>query len=361
MGLIKAVFNSASSVLADTWKDYFVCDSLDNNVLMVKGVKKGAGLFDRNDVITNGSGIVVADGQCAIVVDDGLVVEVANEPGNYTFDTSKSPSIFDGGFKGIKDTFMQMVERFTYGGVTNRDQHVYYINTKEIPGNMYGTASPVPFKVSDPSINLNLEVLLKCNGEYSIRVTNPVLFYKNVAGNADVYYKENLDSQMKSELLTALQPALAKLSSQGVSMYSDIPLHTFELADNLNEVLSSKWSELRGISIVSFGINSIAPRQEDLEKIQSRQESASLTDASQAAAHLAAAQAQAMRDAANNPNGSVNAFMGINMAGSATSGISDLYAQDAKNKQQTGGFCPYCGSPLPVDAMFCPKCGKQVK
>ena len=356
MGLIKSV----TSVISDTWKDYFVCESLDNNVLLVKGIKKGSGIFDKNDVITNGSGIVVNDGQCAIVVDDGVVVEVANEPGNYTFDTSKSPSIFDGGFKGIKDTFMQMVERFTYGGVTNRDQHVYYINTKEITGNMYGTASPIPFKVSDPSINLNLEVMLKCNGEYSIKVTNPILFYKNVAGNTDTYYKETLDSQMKSELLTALQPALAKLSTQGVTMYSDIPLHTFELAENLNEVLSKKWSELRGISIASFGINSITPRQEDLEKIQNRQEAASLTDASQAAAALAAAQAQAMRDAANNPNGAINGMMGVNMMGSSNT-ISDLYATDAASKQEAGGFCQYCGAPVPKDAKFCPTCGKQIR
>ena len=356
-----ALIKSIASVISDTWKDYFVCESLDNNVLMTKGIKKGSGLFDKNDVITNGSGIVVNEGQCALIVDDGIVVEVANEPGNYTFDTSKSPSIFDGGFKGIKDTFMQMVERFTYGGVTNRDQHVYYINTKEITGNMYGTASPVPFKVSDPSINLNMEVMLKCNGEYSIKVTNPILFYKNVAGNTDTFYKETLDSQMKSELLTALQPALAKLSTQGVSMYSDIPLHTFELADNLNEVLSKKWSELRGISIASFGINSITPRQEDLERIQNRQESASLADAGQAAAHLAAAQAQAMRDAANNPNGAVSGVMGVNMMSGASSTISDLYATDAKNKQETGGFCQYCGAPVPADAMFCPKCGKQIR
>ena len=356
-----ALIKSIASVISDTWKDYFVCESLDNNVLMTKGIKKGSGLFDKNDVITNGSGIVVNEGQCALIVDDGIVVEVANEPGNYTFDTSKSPSIFDGGFKGIKDTFMQMVERFTYGGETNRSQHVFYINTKEITGNMYGTASPIPFKISDPSINLNMEVMLKCNGEYSIKITNPILFYKNVAGNADVYYKETLDSQMKSELLTALQPALAKLSSQGVSMYSDIPLHTFELAENLNEVLSNKWSETRGISIASFGINSISPREEDLAKIQNRQESASLQDASQAAAHLAAAQAQAMRDAANNPNGAVNGVMGVNMMFGSSGAISDLYAQDAKNKQGNGGFCQYCGSPVPADAIFCPKCGKQIK
>lgn len=356
MGLIKAAVSAASSTFSDMWKDYFVCDSLQDNVLMVKGTKKGAGLFDKNDVISNGSGIVVADGQCAIVVDDGIVVEVANEPGNYTFDTSKSPSIFDGGFKGIADTFKLMIERFTYEGVTNRQQNVYYINTKELPGNMYGTASPVPFKVSDPSINLNMQVQLKCNGEYSIRITNPISFYKNVAGNSDVYYKESLDSQMKAELLTALQPALAKLSEQGVTMYSDIPLHTFELAENLNSVLSSKWSDLRGISIVSFGINSITPRDEDMAKIQSLQEGASLRDPNAAAGHLAAAQAQAMRDAANNENGAFAAFAGMNMAANSAN-VAGLFEQGSK---QGTKYCQYCGAQIPADANFCPKCGKQV-
>lgn len=356
MGLIKAAVNAASSSFKDMWKDYFVCESLQDNVLMVKGIKKGSGLFDKNDVISNGSGIVVADGQCAIVVDDGIVVEVAAEPGNYTFDTSKSPSLFDGGLKGIAGTFKQMVERFTYEGITNRQQNVYYINTKELLGNMFGTATPIPFKVSDPSLNLNMEVALRCNGEYSIRITNPILFYKNVAGNADTYYKENLVSQLKSELLTALAPALAKLSEQGVKMYSDIPLHTFELVDSLNDVLSSKWTETRGISIVSIGINSITPRDEDLAKIQSLQEGAALRDPNAAAGHLAAAQAQAMRDAANNTGGAFAGFAGMNMAQNSAN-ISGLFEQGSK---QASRFCPYCGKEVKADAKFCQYCGKEL-
>ena len=356
MGLIKAAVNAASSSFKDMWKDYFVCESLQDNVLMVKGIKKGSGLFDKNDVISNGSGIVVADGQCAIVVDDGIVVEVAAEPGNYTFDTSKSPSLFDGGLKGIAGTFKQMVERFTYEGITNRQQNVYYINTKELLGNMFGTATPIPFKVSDPSLNLNMEVALRCNGEYSIRITNPILFYKNVAGNADTYYKDNLVSQLKSELLTALAPALAKLSEQGVKMYSDIPLHTFELTESLNSVLSSKWTETRGISIVSIGINSITPRDEDLAKIQSLQEGAALRDPNAAAGHLAAAQAQAMRDAANNTGGAFAGFAGMNMAQNSAN-ISGLFEQGNK---QANRFCPYCGKEVKADAKFCQYCGKEL-
>lgn len=358
MGLIKAAVSSVTSVYSDMWKDYFVCNSLSNDVLMVKGVKKGSGLFDKGDVITNGSGIVVADGQCAIVVDDGQVVEVANEPGNYTFDTSKSPSIFDGGFKGLKDTFMQIVERFTYEGVTNRSQYVYYINTKEIMGNMFGTVSPIPFKVRDPRMNLELDVSLKCNGEYSFTICNPVLFYKAISANvASVYQKEQLVNQMKTELLTALQPALAGLSSKGVNTYSDIPVHTMDLVDSLNEVLNKKWTELRGIKVVSFGINSIAPTAEDLKKLQNLQEGFALKDVSQAAGTLAAAQAQAMRDAANNANGAFAGFAGLNMANGAAN-VSGLFEQA---KQSQGGFCPQCGKPVSQDANFCPSCGKALK
>ncbi|MDO4198623.1 MAG: SPFH domain-containing protein [Erysipelotrichaceae bacterium] len=360
MGLIKAAISSVTSSLSDTWKDYFVCESLPAGVLMVKGVKKGAGLFDKGDVITNGSGIVVADGQCAIVVDDGVVVEVANEPGNYTFDTSKSPSIFDGGLQGLKDTFAEIAERFTYGGVTNKSQYVYYINTKEITGNMFGTTSPIPFKVRDPKMNLELDVSLKCNGEYSFAVTNPILFYKNVAGNISTNYtKDALANQMRTEMLTALQPAVANLSNLGVNSYSDIPFHTMELVDTLNESLSNKWSDLRGISIVSLGINSITPSQADLERLQNMQEAYTMKDQQMAAGAMAAAQAQAMRDAANNANGAVAGFAGVNMAAGATN-VAAMY-QNNQSGDNSGGYCPECGKPVPAGAKFCPSCGKALQ
>ena len=358
MGLIKAALGAAGSTLADTWKDYFVCDALSNEVLMVKGVKKGSSLFSKNDVITNGSGIVVADGQCALIVDDGIVVEVANEPGNYTFNTDKSPSIFDGGMTGLKDTFNTMVERFTYGGTTNRSQYIYYVNTKEIMGYKYGTATPVSFRVKDESVGYDLDVGLRCNGEYSIKVTNPILFYKNVAGNSNQYSRGQIENQMRTELLTALQPALADLSNKGVNRYSDIPSHTMDLVDSLNSILSKKWADLRGISIVSFGINSISPTDEDLKRIQNLQEGAALRNPNAAAGALAAAQAQAMRDAANNSNGAANAFMGVNMAGA--NNVAGLFAQ-GQEASSANSFCPYCGKPISVaNAKFCPSCGKQL-
>ncbi len=359
MGLIKAAVGAVSGTLSDTWKEYFVCEALDNEVLMVKGHKKGSSLFGSNDVITNGSGIVVADGQCALIVDDGTVVEVANEPGNYTFNTDKSPSIFDGGLSGLKATFQTMVERFTYNGVANRSQVVYYVNTKEIMDYKYGTATPVSFRVKDESVGYDLDVGLRCNGEYSVKITNPILFYKNVAGNCSQFTKDNLDNQMRTELLTALQPALADLSNKGVNRYSDIPSHTMDLVDSLNEILSKKWSDLRGISIVSFGINSISPTEEDLKRIQNLQEGAALRNPNAAAGALTAAQAQALRDAANNANGAASAFMGVNMANSATN-VAGLFAQ-GQTASSAGGFCPHCGKPISVvGATFCPSCGNKL-
>ncbi len=349
---------------------------------MVKGTKKGkSGLFGDPDIISDGSGIVVADGQCALIVDEGQILEVAAEPGNYTFDTSSSPSIFSGGLQGIKDTFAEMVGRFTYGGVAAKTQRVYFVNTKEIMGNMFGTATPIPFKVSDPSINLNLLISLRCNGEYSFKIVNPLLFYKNVAGNqSSAYNKETLVGMMKSEMLTAMQPAFGKLSAMHID-YTEIPLHTMELADALNEQLSEKWTNGRGIKIVSMGINSISAPKEDEDRIKNRQMSATLTSAQDIAATLAQSRADSMRDAANNPNGPAVAMMGVNAMG-GDDGLSqalNIAAQQQAAAQTApkadswkcpkcgatvgGNFCSVCGEPKPAQAAggFCPNCGKPVE
>ena len=356
MGLIKAALNAAGGTLADTWKDYFVCDALDSETLLVRGTKKGAGLFDDKEVITNGSGIVVQEGQCAIIVDDGQVLEVANEPGNYTFDSTSSPSVFDGGFKGLKDTFNEMVSRFTYGGIANKNQRVYYINTKEIMNNLYGTATAIPFRVVDNNIGLDVDISIRCNGEYSFRITNPILFYKNVAGNAtNAYRKEELVTQMKSELLTALQPVFSRISALGVR-YSEVPAHTSELVEELNKELSSKWSDLRGINVVSFAVNSISASKEDEDMIKNLQKAAVNRDPNMAGATLVTAQADAMRDAAKNTNGAAMGFMGMNMAAQAGSNAQVFFEQ--ANKKNTK-FCKYCGKEIDADSRFCQYCGKE--
>lgn len=396
MGLIKAAVDATVSTFSDVWKDYFVCDAMDNDVLMVKGIKKAnrRSLFGNNDnnVITDGSGIVVASGQCAIIVDDGEVREIAGEPGLYTFDTSKGPSFFGEGFmNGVKNTFNEIVERFSYGGDAAADHRIYYVNVKEIMGNKYGTASPVPFRVIDRNIGLDVDISVRMNGEYSFRIENPMLFYQNVAGNvASSYMRSELESQMRAEFLTALQPSLAVISAKGVR-YSEVPLHVSELSDALNDELSDKWFNLRGIRVVSLAVNAINASKEDEDMIKQLQKSAVMKDPNMAAATLVGAQADAMRAAASNTSGAMNGFMGMNMAsGAGGVNIGGLYQMGASNnassgtndgewvcecgshntgnfctncgrKKPTVGFCPNCGKEVSADARFCPNCGNQLK
>ena len=258
MGLIKAAFGAAGGVLADQWKEFFYCEAIPADVLAVKGKKKTTGRSSNTkgdeNIITNGSVIAVANGQCMLIVEQGKIVDLCAEPGEYTYDTSTEPSLFSGDLgSSIKDVFQNIGKRFTFGGEAPKDQRVYYFNTKELIGNKYGTPSPVPFRVVDQRAGIDLDIGIRCFGEYSIRLTNPMLFYKNVCGNVTEDFRtEEIAGQMKTELLTALQPAFAKISDMGIR-YSALPGHTLELAEALNEQLSSRWRDLRGMEIVSFG------------------------------------------------------------------------------------------------------------
>ena len=265
MGLISATLSSVSGVAKDQWKEYFYCDALPDDVLAVKGAKRSSFMGNKgnDNVISNGSVIAVADGQCMIIVDQGKVVDLCAEPGEYIYDMSSEPSLFYGDLSSsIKEVFQNIGKRITFGGEIPKDQRVYYFNIRELPGNKYGTPSPVPFRVVDKNIGLDVDISLRCFGEYSIRLTNPILFYTNVCGNvSSPYTTDRILGQMKTELLTALQPAFARLSEQGIR-YSAIPGHTMELADALNEELSAKWRDLRGIEIVSFGVSSVKASEE---------------------------------------------------------------------------------------------------
>ena len=323
MGLIKAAMGAAGGVLADQWKEFFYCDAIPENVLAVKGRKKtgkrSSNTKGDDNVISNGSVIAVADGQCMLIVDQGKIVDMCAVAGEYTYDMSSEPSIFTGELgEGIKNVFNNMANRFTFGGEAPKDQRIYYFNTKELIGNKYGTPSPVPFRVVDQRAGIDIDVGIRCFGEYSYHISNPMLFYTNVCGNvSEEYTRDRLDSQLKTELLTALQPAFAKIGENGIR-YSQLPGHTLELADALNEVLSKKWRDLRGIEIVSLGVSSIKASEEDEQMIKEMQRNAAFMDPTRAAAHLVGAQASAMQAAANNQNaGPAMAFMGMNMAGQA--------------------------------------------
>lgn len=405
MGLIKAISGAIRGVAADQWKEYFYCDSLDPNVLVTKGKKRVSGKFGsgnkgNDNLITNGSVVAVNEGQCMIIVDQGKVVEICAEAGQFLYDTSTEPSLLFGDLgENIRKTFAAIGRRFTFAGDTGNDQRVYFFNTKEILGNKYGTANPVPFRVVDANIGLDVDISVRCNGEYSYRIVDPILFYTNVCGNVtEEYTRDKIDSQLKSELMTALQPAFAQISAMGIR-YSAVPAHTMEVADALNEVLTEKWQQLRGIRIVSFGVNTIKASEEDEAMIKELQKTAVFRNPNMAAATLVGAQAEAMKSAASNTaTGPMMAFAGMNMANNAGGfQAGELFQMGAQmngqvqqsqgsnkaekagagtwtckcGKVNTGKFCEECGSKKPQEegwtcscgtvnkGKFCMECGKK--
>ena len=395
MGLIKAALGSAGGVMADQWKEYFYCEALPVDVLAVKGKKKTGGRSSNtkgeDNIISNGSVIAVADGQCMLIVEQGKIVEVCAEPGEFVYDSSTEPSIFSGKLgQSILDVFKNIGKRFTYGGEAPTDQRVYYFNTKEVVGNKYGTPSPVPFRVVDQRAGIDIDISVRCFGEYSYKLVNPLLFYTNVCGNVTRdYTRDEIDSQMKTELLTELQPAFARISEMGIR-YSALPGHTTELASVLKELLSEKWTQVRGIEIVSVGVSSVKANEDDEKMIKEMQRNAAFMDPTRAAAHLAGATGDAMKTAAANQNGAVNAFMGMGMAGGmAGNQMAGLYQMGAQQQAQqpaapaagswkcacgataTGKFCPECGAKKPEEngwkcacgavnkGKFCSECGAK--
>lgn len=398
MGLLRAAAAAAQGVLADQWLEFFYCEALPENVLAVKGRKRvnrrGQNVAGTDNIISDGSVIAVADGQCMLIVEQGRILDICAEPGEYVFDLGTEPSVFGGGTftDNVLDSVRNAWDRFKFGGQPGKDTRVYYFNTKEILGNKYGTANPVPFRVVDSNIGLDVDISIRFFGQYTYRITNPVLFYANVAGNfAHTYLREQLDAQLKTEVLDALQPAVARISAMGVR-YSALPGHTGELATALNDVLSPKWRELRGLEIQSFGVASVSASPEDEQMIKNLQRTAVMRDPSMAAAMMVGAQAEALQAAAANDAGAMTGFLGLGMAQTAGGmNANDLFALAQQQTSpplpaavpaapptppsateatpamwtcacgaaNTGRFCHECGAPKPsrVPQYKCDKCG----
>ena len=406
MGLIKAAIGAVGGTFADQWKEFIYCDAMPSDVLMKRGHKRtsdrSSNTKGNDNIITNGSGIAVADGQCMIIVEKGKIVDICAEPGEFTYNSASEPSLFCGSLgKGIINTFKTIGKRFTYGGDTGNDQRVYYFNTKEIVDNKFGTPNPVPFRVVDANIGLDVDISVRCNGVYSYKIMDPMLFYTNVCGNVtEEYTRESIDRQLKTEFLNALQPAFAKISELGIR-YSALPGHTQELCDAMNNELNAKWQKLRGLEIVSIGINSVNAPKEDEDMIKDLQRTAVFRNANMAGAAMVGAQSEAMKAAASNPNGAMAGFMGMNMAQMAGGmNAQNLFAMGQQQQAQqmqmqqqmaaqqqaqapaqggwtcscgavnTAKFCSECGSPKPADnagwtcscgavnkGKFCAECG----
>ena len=355
---------------------------MPKEVLVTKGQKRTTGRSSNtkgnDNIISNGSGIAVADGQCMIIVEQGKVVEVCAEPGEFTYDTSTEPSIFSGNLgESIKETFKTVGKRFTYGGDTGKDQRIYYFNTKEILENRFGTANPVPFRVVDSKIGLDIDVSIRCSGVYSYKIVDPLLFYSNVCGNVEQEYsREELDGTLKKEFISALQPAFGRLSEMELRP-NQIVTHNTDLENAMNTALSEKWGALRGLKVVSIAFGSITLPDEDAELIKQAQRTAIMRDPTMAAATLVGAQADAMKTAAGNEAGAMTGFMGMGMAMNAAGGgmnAQNLFAmgqqQQAQQAAQTpqptpapqaapaaGGWKCACGTT--VTGNFCPNCGTK--
>ena len=340
MGLLQAGIGALSGVMADQWREFFYCEAIPVDIMVRKGEKRTGGRSSNtkgsDNIISNGSIIAVADGQCMIIVDQGKVAEFCAQPGEFVYDTSSEPSIFSGDLgSSIKETFKSIGKRFTMGGDTGKDQRVYYFNTKELIGNKYGTPNSIPFRVVDERAGIDIDIGIRCFGEYSYRITNPILFYTNVCGNVENEYNRNqLDGMLKTELMTALQPTFAKISEMGIR-YSALPGHTTEIQRVLNEILSASWSNLRGLEVVSFGVSSLKADEEDEKMIKDLQRNAAFMDPTRAAAHMVGAQASAMQAAASNEGGAAMAFMGMNMAANAGGmNAGNLFAMGQQQQQQ---------------------------
>lgn len=391
MGLIKAGIGATGGTLADQWKEYFYCESMSKDVLATKGQKRtskrSSNTKGNDNIISKGSIIAVADGQCMMIVEQGKIVEVCAEPGEFVYDSSTEPSIFCGSLGlGIKETFRTIGKRFTFGGDTAKDQRVYYFNTKELLDNKFGTPNPIPFRVVDGKIGLDIDVSVRCSGVYSYKITDPLLFYTNVCGNiSGEYTREELDGQLKTEFISALQPAFGKLSDQELRP-NQLASHTAELENAMNTVLSEKWSTLRGLKVISIAVGSVTLPDEDAELIKQAQRNAIMRDPTMAAATLVGAQADAMKTAAANKAGAMTGFMEMGMAMNNGMNTQNLFAMGEKQKKEisekdtwqcicgttaSGNFCPECGKPKPETGNwtcscgttnrgnFCTNCGKK--
>ncbi len=406
MGLIKAAKDAISTILADQWREYFYCDSLSNDVLMVKGQKRitegrNSNTKGVDNIITNGSVIAVNEGQCMIIVDQGGIEDVCAEAGEFVYDHSSEPSIFYGSLgDNIKKSFSALGRRFTFGGNAAKDQRVYFFNTKEIMNNLFGTPSPIPFRVLDRNTGFDFDTAVKVNGQYSFKIADPILFYTNVCANVtDSYKKAELLATLKSELLTALQPALAKVSAQGVRPY-ELPGFSAEICKYLAEELTQQWTELRGLEMVKMTINSADMPAEDRQRFQKWQETAMLRSADMQAAR----QSEAMASMIENTNlsggkgsgggtpmeGAMNmmamGMMGNMMGGNGFGNMMGANQQQASRQaaaqqrmpqmqapnagaavlgwtcqcghtDNRGKFCTECGAPKPPEAGWTCSCG----
>ena len=391
MGLIKATIGAIGSTMHDQWKDVIACENMGNDILMMRKTTD-------TGVISKKSIIRVMPGQCAIIMQNGKVLDASAEEGDYVFDESATPSFFAGNFGAV---FKDMWQRFTFGGGTPNVQAVYYFNTKEIMDNKFGTATPIPYQDwSHPVPNqmtggmTPLAVKVKCYGKYTFKISDPSLFMKEIAGTAEVYKKDQITEQMRSEVIAVFQNVLNELGTDKYRIGAlELPSQTDEIKEMMDEKVYDEPIRKRGLSIVVFAVESVTLDEKSEEYINNYILS---SNANMQQGTLVGSYAEAVKNAANNSNGAATGFMGIgmmNMAGGGafSNSVNNATVQAAQNaqavqnaqnvaaataqtqenistetwkcskcgKENTGKFCSECGAKK-EDVKQCPKCGTKV-
>lgn len=366
MGLIKAAFGAVSGTLKDQWKEAIRCDNLDNDTLMVK-------VTTPTGVISNESTIIVGPGQCALIYDNGKILDATAEEGVYNFDSSSTPSLFAGQFGGM---FKEMWERFTYNGATAKEQAVFFFNIKEIMDNKFGTSAPIPFEDwGHPIMNartnsyIGMSLNIRCHGTFTFKISDPFAFLQNVIGTADVYNKAQLESQLRSEILDSFSKVLNSLGSEEYKVEAlRLRSKTDEIRKIMDENVFDENIRKRGIQLMSFAVESVTLDEASQIKIDNYETGG---DQYQQQGVLTGSYGEALKAAANNANGAATGMMGIgmmNMAnGNAFGAVTNSkpeYMQpnpELLTKEETkltdGIKCPNCGTT--ITGNFCMQCGTK--
>lgn len=386
MGLIKAVTSSVSSGLGDQFKEFITCPEVSGDVLIQRGeVNHGKGNKRPSEgVITNGSLIVVPVGMAMMVIDNGRITEFSAEAGEFTYDNSSEPSVFTGGFfKGIADTIKVIGNRITFGGQPAHDQRVYYINTKVITGNKFG--SPQPKKIEDVKYGM---VDVTFNGEYAFKVVDPALLVSEVVGtnaNDTVTYGEVVGSQLKTKFIEQVTKAITVVMRKHNVSFGDMGMYGSDISEEMNTCLNDTWRQKYGLEITDVAMGDINLTEESAKQVQAMSMGEKLgTNSAMMSGYAVQGTIEAAKEAAGNANGSMMGFMGMNMAqnamqntvGGAIAGNAINNAMSTNNEQGivTGNqpnpgevfeentnhnkFCPNCGAP--VGGNFCGQCGTKV-
>lgn len=385
MGLIKSAKSAISETLKEQWKEVIRSENMDNNLLMVKKTTESG-------VITKDSTIIVAPGQCAFIYDNGKILDATAEDGIYTFDESTSPSFFGGQFGEV---FKEMWDRFTYNGGTFKEQYVFFLNTKEILDNKFGTTSPIPYQDwSHPYLNemtgqmMPLAVEVIGHGSYTFKISDPALFMNNIAGTAERYTKEEIVDQMRAEVTSVFRNILNELgnSENKVPLY-ELDSQTDEIVEMMKEKVFDEPIRNRGLKIETFIIEQARASEDSETRIKEYEFSAS---SHMQKGKLVDSYAEAVKGAANNEAGSLNGFMGIgimnmntgNLFGNVAADTMNVQPQAAQSNRQdnwkctcgvenTGKFCSECGNPKEKkcpkceavnssEAKFCKECGEKL-